>query len=95
VLAGLREHFDWIIIDTPPVLAVTDASIVAHGCSGVVLVVGAEMVSRHSARVAVDQLDAVQARVLGAVLNRVDLEHQAYYYARYYRREYARYYQAS
>ena len=48
--ATLTEHFDWVIIDSPPVMAVTDASIVAHTVSGVVFVVGAEMTSRHAAQ---------------------------------------------
>ena len=39
-----------MIVDTPPVMAVTDASVVAHVVSGVVFVVGAEMTSRHGAR---------------------------------------------
>lgn len=95
VLQGLREHFDWILIDTPPLLAVTDASVVAHGSSGVVVVVGAEMTTRQSVGAALEQLETVKARVLGAVLNRVDLAHQPYYYAKYYRRRYAQYYRAS
>ena len=41
---------------------------------------------------AVEQLEMSQARFLGAVLNRVDLEHNAYYYSRYYRPEYGGYY---
>src|SRR3990170_6298488 len=42
-MASLGEHFDWVIIDSPPVMAVTDASVIAHNVSGVVFVVGAEM----------------------------------------------------
>jgi capsular exopolysaccharide synthesis family protein len=88
----LREHFDWVIIDTPPVMAVTDASIAANLAHGVLFVVGAEMTSKRVARRAVEQLEMSQARFLGAVLNRVDLEHNAYYYSRYYRPEYGGYY---
>ena len=51
------------------------------------------MTSRHAAKTAVDQLQQVQARFVGAVLNRVDLERNAYYYSQYYRREYSDYYQ--
>lgn len=91
---SLKPHFDWVIIDSPPVMAVTDASLVAHHVSGVVFVVGADMTSRHAALRAVEQLERVQARFVGSVLNRVDLERNAYYYSHYYRREYASYYQS-
>ncbi len=88
----LQEYFDWVIIDTPPVMAVTDASIAANLAHGVLFVVGAEMTSKRVAQRAVEQLEMSQARFLGAVLNRVDLEHNAYYYSRYYRPEYGGYY---
>jgi len=91
---SLKAHFDWIIIDTPPVMAVTDASIVAHEATGVVFVVGAEMTSRHAARRALDQLEQANAHFVGAILNRVDLDRNAYYYSQYYRREYTQYYTA-
>ena len=90
--ATLSEHFDWVIIDSPPVLAVADASILANTVSGVVFVVGADQTSRHAAKAAIEQLQAVQAHIIGAVLNRVDLEHNPYYYSTYYRKEYSRYY---
>jgi capsular exopolysaccharide synthesis family protein len=88
----LQQHFDWIIIDTPPVMAVTDAAIAANLAHGVLFVVGSEMTSRRVAHRAVEQLEMGQARFLGAVLNRVDLEHNAYYYSQYYRPDYGGYY---
>lgn len=91
-IGTLREHFDWVIIDSPPVMAVTDAALVAHHATGVLFVIGAEMTSRHAAARALDQLENAQAKFVGAVLNRVDLQRNAYYYAQYYRREYAQYY---
>ena len=91
-LATLTSHFDWIILDTPPVMAVTDAAIVSHVTHGVIYVVGAEMTSRHAALRALEQLDGAKAQFVGAVLNRVDLQHNGYYYSQYYRREYAEYY---
>jgi len=92
LVASLGVHFDWAIIDTPPIMAVTDSAIVAHLTTGVVFVVGAEMTSRYAAQRAVEQLGRGRAKFLGAVLNRVDLQHNAYYYAEYYRREYSDYY---
>lgn len=91
-LSALRDHFDWIIIDTPPVMAVTDSSVVSHLTTGIVFVVGAEMTSRHAAMRAIEQLGQARAKFVGAVLNRVDLQHNAYYYSQYYRREYTDYY---
>jgi capsular exopolysaccharide synthesis family protein len=92
-LTSLKEHFDLIVIDSPPVMAVTDAAIAANVANGVVFVVGAEMTSRHAARAAVEHLEQGRAHFVGAVLNRVELERNAYYYSHYYRREYGAYYQ--
>jgi len=92
LLASLKVRFDWIIIDTPPVMAVTDATLVAHHASGVVFVVGADLTSRHAARRALDQLEHAGAKFVGGVLNRVDLQRNGYYYSQYYRREYTHYY---
>jgi capsular exopolysaccharide synthesis family protein len=49
LLAELGEEYDWIVIDAPPVMAVTDAAVVSNGASGVVFVIGAEMTPRHAA----------------------------------------------
>src|SRR5262249_55008461 len=91
-LTTLSQHFDWVIIDSPPVMAVTDSSVVAHVASGLLFVVGAEMTSRHAAQRALEQLEHSRAKFIGAVLNRVDLKHNSYYYSEYYRREYTDYY---
>lgn len=91
-VASLKDHFDWVIIDSPPVMAVTDASLIAHYATGVLFVIGAEMTSRHAAQRALDQLERVNARFVGGVLNRVDLDGNPYYYSQYYRKEYAQYY---
>lgn len=94
-LEMLRETFDWVVLDSPPVLAVTDAPIVAHLSSGVVFVVSAGATARNNARTALEQLYRVRAQVFGAVLNKVDLKRQAYYYSGYYRKDYAKYYTKS
>jgi Mrp family chromosome partitioning ATPase len=49
------------------------------------------MTSRHHARTALDQLERAGARFVGAVLNKVDIENDRYYYSRYYRKEYVQY----
>jgi capsular exopolysaccharide synthesis family protein len=91
-IASLGVHFDWVIIDTPPVMVVADGSICANQATGVVFVVGADHTSRQAARAAVEQLDAANAHLVGSVLNRVDLVRNPYYYSAYYRKDYARYY---
>jgi capsular exopolysaccharide synthesis family protein len=91
-LTSLKDHFDWVLVDSPPVLAVVDAAVVAHRTTGVVFVVGSEMTSRHAAKTALDQLENAKAKFVGAVLNRVQIEKNAYYYSHYYRKEYGRYY---
>jgi len=94
LLKSLLGHFDWVIIDSPPVMAVTDASVIAHRTTGVVFVVGSEQVNRQMARTAVERLLAAKATILGAVLNRADVQRNPYYYAQYYKQEYAGYYSA-
>ncbi|CAN5887298.1 polysaccharide biosynthesis tyrosine autokinase [soil metagenome] len=91
-MASLNAHFDWVILDTPPVMVVADSSIVANQSSGVVFVVRADHTSKHSIRAAGEQLEAANAHMLGSVLNRVDLVANPYYYSAYYRKDYAKYY---
>jgi succinoglycan biosynthesis transport protein ExoP len=84
--------FDWVLIDTPPVLAVTDAVIIAPWVSGVVVVIGSEMTQRRLAERAIETLMTSRPHVLGAVLNRVDIVRNKYYYSRYYGYKYKNYY---
>jgi capsular exopolysaccharide synthesis family protein len=93
-LRRLSEQFDWVIVDSPPVLAVTDASLIAHLATSVLFVVGADRTSRHAAQAALDQLEGASAPFLGGVLNAVDLDRHPYYFAKYYRPEYGQYYVA-
>jgi len=92
VIESMKAHFDYIVVDTPPVMAVTDATVAAHRASGVLFVIAADVTSRQEVESALDQLDHGQARLIGAVLNRVDLDRNAYYYAKYYRKQYQAYY---
>jgi protein-tyrosine kinase len=74
------------------VLAVTDASLIAHLASGVLFVVGADRTSRQAAHAALEQLEAARAPFLGGVLNAVDLEQDSFFFSKYYRPEYGSYY---
>jgi succinoglycan biosynthesis transport protein ExoP len=84
--------FDWVVIDTPPVLAVTDAVIIAQKVAGVVFVIGSEMTRRVHAERALETLQNGRARGIGVVLNRVDFDRNKYYYSRYYGYQYKSYY---
>jgi succinoglycan biosynthesis transport protein ExoP len=87
--------FDWIIVDTPPVLAVTDAVILAPIVSGVTFVIGAEMTRRRLAERALETIMASHPRYAAVVLNRVDFARNKYYYSRYYGHQYKNYYAES
>jgi capsular exopolysaccharide synthesis family protein len=84
--------FDWVIIDTPPVLAVTDAVILAPIVSGVTFVLGAEMTRWRLAERAIATIQAGHPQSMSAVLNRVDFDRNRYYYSRYYGHQYKSYY---
>lgn len=84
--------FDWVIIDTPPVLAVTDAVILAPLVDAVTFVIGAEMTRWRLAERALETLQAGHPRAVRAILNRVDFERNRYYYSRYYGHQYKSYY---
>ncbi len=84
--------FDWIVIDTPPVLAVTDAVILAPLVSGVTFVIGAEMTRRRLAERALETIMAAPPKSAAVVLNKVDFARNKYYYSRYYGHQYKNYY---
>ncbi|HEY9504249.1 MAG TPA: CpsD/CapB family tyrosine-protein kinase, partial [Pyrinomonadaceae bacterium] len=89
LLAKLSERFAHIIIDSPPAISFTDASILSTMVDGVVLVVHASRSSRAVVRRAKQQLLDVGAHIFGIVLNNVRLESQDYYYSGYYSNYYS------
>lgn len=83
LIATTREMFDVIIIDTPPILSVTDAQIVATQSDGVVLVVDSGKVKKDVALKAKALLSHVNAKLIGVVLNNINRKHSdaySYYY---------------
>jgi capsular exopolysaccharide synthesis family protein len=86
-LAALSEAFDLIVLDTPPLLAASDAAILSTIADGVVLVVRAGVTEAEAGQQAMQQLQSVGARVVGAVLNDPDSKLQQY--GGYYNYEYA------
>ncbi|CAI7974568.1 non-specific protein-tyrosine kinase [Frankia sp. Hr75.2] len=80
----LCTRFDFVLIDAPPLLPVTDAAVLATRVDGVLLVARAGRTRREQIRRAADALRAVDARVIGSVLNMVPTKGaDAYYYGRY------------
>ena len=73
ILDQARERFEYIIIDTPPLLSVTDGEILARAADGVVLVVRGQDTPRDQVRMARDRLRLAGAHLLGVVVNDVDV----------------------
>jgi capsular exopolysaccharide synthesis family protein len=85
-LADLRESYDFVILDSPPVLPVTDAVVLGREADGTVLVVKGHDTPRELVRRARDQLLLANVHLLGAVVNNVDFRwgDSYYFYSRYY-----------
>ncbi len=82
----LATKYDRIIFDSPPIVAVADAPILSALVDGVVVVVKTGVTTKEIVKRAIAHLRSANARVLGAVLNDVDLNSRAYgYYYGYYR----------
>jgi capsular exopolysaccharide synthesis family protein len=81
-LENALQDFDFVLFDTPPVLAVTDAQILANQCDGTILVVGSGTTEIEQALKSKELLTSAQAKLMGVVLNnkKVDASAQYYYY---------------
>ena len=90
-----RSEFDHVIIDTPPVLGMSDAVVLSTLADAVVLVVRAAESGRQSVRRAREVLLGVNAKLAGVLVNAVDLNSMDHYgYYGYYAKEYLHYYGA-
>jgi capsular exopolysaccharide synthesis family protein len=90
LLVALRKSYDFIIIDAPPLLPVTDGAIISTRCDGVILIVHAGTTKKPQLHGAVDALNSVGSPLLGAVLNQIPESSLEYEYG--YRYGYPRYY---
>jgi polysaccharide biosynthesis transport protein len=89
VLTELRNSFDFVLIDSPPAIAVSDAAVLSAFCDGVLLVFRGQKTTAQAARRAVERLDSIHATLLGVILNGVDIRNPDYvdyrsYYPTYY-----------
>jgi len=86
----LRQKFDHVIIDSPPILPITDATIISTLVDGVVMVVESDKTSRAALNRACRVMEHSGGRILGTVFNKVDTRRDGYYGYRYYHGYYTR-----
>jgi protein-tyrosine kinase len=79
-LQEAAENYDMVLVDSPPVISVADPLIISQYMDGVILVINCGGTDRETAVAATMQLDKVNARILGVVLNKVRQESQDDYY---------------
>ena len=82
---GLREYYEYVIVDTPPVSVVTDAAVMCRFADGAILVVRPGVTTTQGAQLSKKNLEAVHAHILGVVLNGYDAKRaghkDGYYYS--------------
>jgi capsular exopolysaccharide synthesis family protein len=83
-IQSVKKAFDIILIDTPPVLAVTDALVMGPNVDGVILVVWGGKTSREALKRAKERMDLTNVKTLGVILNRINLKEHDYYYKHHY-----------
>jgi capsular exopolysaccharide synthesis family protein len=79
-IASAKERYDFVLFDSPPLMAVTDAAVLASRVDGVVLVVKSDAIPREQLRQALAMLADVKATVVGGVLNMVDIHRNHSYH---------------
>ena len=84
ILQRAQEEYDYVLIDTPPVLPVTDSLVLGSMVDGLILVIDSGEIKVEMAREVKNQLVHAGANILGVVLNKVRSEHHGYGYGYYY-----------
>ena len=95
LLTRLKNTFDYVLIDTPPLGLVIDAAVISKACDGSVLVLAANKSSKTLARTVSTQLKTANPNLIGVVLNKVEVRKGSYYkkkYGNYYGKQYNAYY---
>ncbi len=83
LLERVRERFDYVVMDAPPALPVTDPAVLGSLVDGVVICVGAGMINREDLKACQKRLQAAEVHLLGAVLNRFHVHARGYRYRSY------------
>jgi succinoglycan biosynthesis transport protein ExoP len=84
LLAESRKFFDYVLIDAPPIMAVTDALVLGPHADGVIIVVWSGKTPRESLKEAKEKLDMMNIKTLGVIINRLNLKEHSYYYKHHY-----------
>lgn len=84
LLNFLKTKYDFVVIDSPPILAVTDAVVLSTETDGLVLVIDADNTRRGALKQSVARLREVNANIIGVALNRLSLKSDGYRYYYYY-----------
>lgn len=92
LLEELSRRYDYVLIDTPPIMPVTDAAVMASKVDGVIMLLESGAVAPQVAKEAKNRLDQAGAHILGAVLNKVDVTGGHYGYGKNYGYGYGYYY---
>lgn len=79
----VKEKYDLVIFDAPPVLSVTDAQILSNKCEGTILVINSGKAEKENVIKAKEMLIASKANIIGAVLNNYAIDKNHYYYQYY------------
>ena len=95
LLAEARGRYDRIVIDSPPLAAVSDALNLLPLVDGILYVVRFNTVKRRTAQVSVRKLREADTPIFGAILNNISTNLSSYYYSHYYSNEYSDYYAAA
>jgi len=91
IFSDLKTEFDYILLDTPPLMTVTDAAVLSsreQAIDSIVIVIKAAQTPREVAIQGLSSLDKVKNKILGAILNSINVEKGSYYYY-YYHYDYA------
>ena len=91
LLEFVREHYDYVFIDTPPINIVTDSTLFAQKVTGYILVVKADSTNTAEVKATVSNLEKIDADILGFILNDVNSDKKKNYYS-YYRKYNYNYY---
>ena len=83
IIHQLEDQAELVVIDTPPVLAVTDACVLAPRVDGVLLIIKPGVTKLAACKQAIEQLRHVGAKILGVVLNEIEIKRSRYYYYHY------------
>ncbi len=98
LLGFAREHFDYVLIDTPPLTAAIDAAVIAEKCDGAILVIAQGKTNSRLIKAIKKQLEASGVKILGVVLNKFNMRKNGYYgyrsyYGKYYGKSYDKLYE--